>query len=140
MTSKELKKAVLNGELDARFTADCGITAEGLAAHRERVARAIERFEAHYGTDRDVSLYSVGGRSEISGNHTDHNHGRVIAASINLDIIAVAAKRDDGVIAVKSEGFPEDVVLPEANEAPDESKFFKSAAILAGRSANRSVL
>lgn len=132
MTSEALKKSVLHGELDPTFISECGISAEGLAAHRERVARAIERFEAHYGKDRDVSLYSVGGRSEISGNHTDHNHGRVIAASINLDIIAVAAKRDDGVIAVKSEGFPEDVVLPEANEAPDKSKFFTSASIIAG--------
>ena len=132
MTSSALKKKVLDGELDQAFASDCGVSGENLAAHRERVARAIERFEKHYGKDRDVSLYSVGGRSEISGNHTDHNHGCVIAASINLDIIAVAAKRDDGVIAVKSEGFPEDVVLPEANEEPDPEKYFTSASIIAG--------
>lgn len=132
MTSEELRKKALSGELDACFTAECGISAENCEAYRRRVADAVGEFEKLYGTDRDVSLFSVGGRSEISGNHTDHNHGRVIAASINLDVIAVAAKRDDGVIAIKSEGFPEDVVPAEAAAAPDESKFFTSAAIIAG--------
>lgn len=133
MTSEALKKSVLAGELDARFASDCGIG--DAVSYRARVIAAVEEFEKLYGADRDVSLYSVGGRSEISGNHTDHNHGRVIAASINLDILAVAAKRDDGVISVKSEGFPEDVVPAEAANAPDESKFFTSASIIAGMEA-----
>ena len=115
MTVSELKNKVLSGEFDAKFAAECGIGADRADANRARVAAAIDAFAEIYGADRDgVELFSVGGRSEISGNHTDHNHGRVIAASINLDIIAVAAKRDDGVIRVKSEGFPEDVV-PEKN-------------------------
>lgn len=133
MTVSELKNKVLSGEFDAKFAAECGIGADRADANRARVAAAIDAFAEIYGADRDgVELFSVGGRSEISGNHTDHNHGRVIAASINLDIIAVAAKRDDGVIRVKSEGFPEDVVPAECAEAPDESKFFTSASIIAG--------
>lgn len=132
MTASELKSKVLSGELDGRFSADCGIGADRMESHRARVAGAIDEFVKLYGADRDVHLFSVGGRSEISGNHTDHNHGRVIAASINLDIIAVAAKRGDGVIAIKSEGFPEDVVPAEAANAPDESKYFTSASIIAG--------
>ena len=132
MLSSELKKTILAGGLDSRFASDCGITDARMTAHRERVAKAIGEFEKIYGEDRDVELFSVGGRSEISGNHTDHNHGRVIAASINLDIIAVAAKRDDGTISIKSEGFPEDVVPAEAANAPDEAKFFTSASIIAG--------
>ncbi len=130
----ELKKLVTDGGLDAKFAAECGISQDMMEGHRARVLAAAEEFGKLYDQngERDVFLYSVGGRSEISGNHTDHNYGRVIAASINLDIIAIAAAREDGVVAVKSEGFPEDVVEAAAAEAPDESKFFTSASIIAG--------
>ncbi len=101
------------------------------AAEKERFLGLIAGYEELYG-DGDVSLYSVGGRSEISGNHTDHNHGRVIAAAVNLDVIAAAAPSDDGYIRIKSEGFPEDVVPPEASERPDPSMYYTSAAIIAG--------
>lgn len=77
------------------------------------------------------TLFSVPGRSEVSGNHTDHNHGKVLAASIDLDIIAVATRTDDGIIAVKSEGFPEDVVKI-SEIAVDESKFATSFAVIEG--------
>ncbi len=76
---------------------------------RERIKKAVEAFTALYG-ERDYSVFSVSGRSEISGNHTDHNRGEVLAASVSLDIIAVAAPTDDGKIYVKSEGFSEHTV------------------------------
>ena len=72
------------------------------------------------------------GRSEISGNHTDHNHGKVLAGSINLDIIAIASKTDDGVIRIKSKGFDEDVVDICEYTEPLEGDFFKSKALIAG--------
>ena len=59
---------------------------------------------------RDVSLFSAPGRTEIGGNHTDHNHGLVLAGGISLDAIAVAAKNDDGIIRIKSAGYPMDSV------------------------------
>ena len=131
MTILELKNTVLSGGIDSALTEKLSVPADKVCAQRERYARAADEFLALYG-DGEVSLYSVGGRSEISGNHTDHNYGRVIAASVNLDILAVVKKTDDGVIRVKSEGFDEDVVLPDAVNAPDEAKFFTSAAIIAG--------
>jgi len=131
MTILELKNTVLSGGIDSALTDKLSVKADHVPLQRQRYAKAADEFCALYG-DGDVSLYSVGGRSEISGNHTDHNCGRVIAASVNLDILAIAKKTDDGVIRVKSEGFDEDVVLPEAVNAPDESKFFTSAAIIAG--------
>ncbi len=134
MKLNELKNLVISGGLDADLDAKCGIGARRIEKYRARICRLIDEFAEAYDKEgvRDVALFSVGGRSEISGNHTDHNYGRVIAASINLDIIAIAAKRDDGVVRVKSEGFPEDVVPAEAVDAPDESKFFTSASIIAG--------
>ena len=131
MTICELKNKILAGGIDAALTDGLSVPADKIPGQRERYAKAADEFEKLYG-DGDVSLYSVGGRSEISGNHTDHNFGRVIAASVNLDILAVVKKTDDGTIRIKSEGFPEDVVAPAAVEAPDESKFFTSEAIIAG--------
>ena len=76
---------------------------------RERIKKAVESFTALYG-EQEYSVFSVSGRSEISGNHTDHNRGEVLAASVSLDIIAVAAPTDDGKIYVKSEGFSQNEV------------------------------
>ncbi len=131
MTAIEIKKIIADGGIDSTLTDGLAVPAEKLPAQRERYTAAVAQFESLYG-DGDISLYSVGGRSEISGNHTDHNYGKVIAASVNLDILAVAKKTDDGIIRIKSEGFPEDVVTPDEIDAPDEAKFFTSAAIIAG--------
>ncbi len=131
MTTTEIKSKILAGELDSTFVLGLSVPEERLPAERERYARAVDEFASIYG-DGDISLYSVGGRSEISGNHTDHNHGRVIAASVNLDILAVAKKTDDGTVRIKSEGFPEDVVEFSAVAEPDDAKYFTSAAIIAG--------
>jgi len=83
--------------------------ASDVKAKTERIERAVRRFEEIYGGG-DVTVFSVSGRSEICGNHTDHNRGEVLAASIDLDVIAVARRTDSGVIRVKSEGFDECVV------------------------------
>jgi len=131
MTITQLKETIASGGLDQALRTDLSIPEAQLSAQRQRYLDAAEAFASLYG-DGDISLYSVGGRSEISGNHTDHNYGCVIAASVNLDILALAKKRTDGVVRVRSEGFEEDVVSPDAIEAPDESKFYTSAAIIAG--------
>ncbi len=131
MNTSDLKKKILAGGIDSTLCSELSVLPDNVPAQRERYARAVDEFEKLYG-DGDVSLYSVGGRSEISGNHTDHNHGRVIAAAVNLDILAVVKPSEDGTIRIKSEGFDEDVVAKEAVEAPDEKKFFTSAAIIAG--------
>ncbi len=125
------KKLFQDGEMDATLTEALSVTEANVPGQRIRYATALDAFANLYG-DGDISVFSVGGRSEISGNHTDHNHGRVIAASVNLDILAIAKPTDNGVIRIQSEGFPEDVVAPAAIDAPDKDKFFTSAAIIAG--------
>ena len=129
MNIEMTKKHIADGGLDATFAAIYGEAA--VEMQKQRYLKAIDEFAEIYG-DRDITLYSVAGRSELSGNHTDHNFGCVIAASIDLDIIAVAAKRDDSVIRIKSEGFPEDVVDFATYNAPAEDKFGSSASIIAG--------
>ncbi len=81
--------------------------------------------------EREVSLFSAPGRSEVCGNHTDHNHGRVLAAGISLDAIAVASKNDTGVVSIKSKGYPMDVISCDALEV-DENNFGKSSELIRG--------
>ena len=106
---------------------------ENVDAQRKRYLDAVNEFYNIYG-ECEASIFSVPGRSELSGNHTDHNHGKVMAGSIDLDIIAVATKTDDSVIRIKSQGFPEDVVDIKTYKTPNELDFFKSNALIAGMS------
>ena len=129
MNTRTLLAGIESGNFDAALSSLYG--ADMLDVQRARYAKAVNEFVAIYGEAEDVNVFTVAGRSEISGNHTDHNHGCVIAASINLDIIAVAAKNGENTIRIKSEGFPEDVV-DITDETVDEAKFFTSGAIISG--------
>ena len=126
MNATKLKKLILDGAL-SKYSELYSDT----KAQSERFALAIDRFVSMYG-DREVEIFSVPGRSEVSGNHTDHNHGAVLAAAIDRDIIAIVAKNDDGVIRFRSEGYPEDIVS--IKETRDKSNFerYSSAALIAG--------
>ncbi len=101
-------------------------------AQKERFLNAIDAFTAAYGEDRDISVFSVSGRSEISGNHTDHNRGKVLAGAIDRDIIAIAARNDDGIIRFHSEGYPEDKVDTAKCANPDIFEHYSSASLIAG--------
>ncbi len=126
MKASELIRKIENGAL-----ASYGHIYADQGAQKARYLSLVRDFIELYG-DREASLFSVPGRTEVMGNHTDHNHGCVLAAAIDRDIIAVASPTDDGVIRVKSQGYPEDTV-PLA-DADDPSRFadFSSAALIAG--------
>ena len=129
MKTTQLLNYIKEGKLDSRLADIYG--SENVASQKERYIEAVSDFYEIYG-ERETELFSVPGRSEISGNHTDHNFGKVLAGSINLDIIAVSSKTDDGVIKIKSKGFPEDVIDTNSYTSPVESDFFKSGALIAG--------
>ena len=79
---------------------------EGVIAYQiKRYQGAIQKYEELFG-EQEVEIYSAPGRSEVGGNHTDHQHGEVLAASINLDAIAVVSKSVNDVIKLQSEGYP----------------------------------
>ena len=130
MTLPALLTAIDAGELDATF--DALGSAGGVAVQRERVKALCATFADKYGADREVGLFTVAGRSELSGNHTDHNLGCVIAASISLDVLAVASPRTDGVIRMWNDGFGEDTVDIAAYAEPDTDQFGTSASLIAG--------
>ena len=124
----EIIDHIENGFADGRFAALYG--ADRIGEQRKRYTDAVRAFEALYG-DGDCRILSVSGRSEISGNHTDHNRGCVLAASVDVDIIAVVKKTDGGVIRVKSKGFDEDV-CPLRGVPDKKSVRYSSKAIIYG--------
>ena len=127
MKSSELKKLLSDGALEKYSQIYANVPYQ-----TERMIKAIDRFSEMYGEDRDISLFSVPGRSEIMGNHTDHNYGCVLAGAIDRDIIAIAAKNDDGVVRFHSEGYPEDVVSMEDAKSPANFRKNSSRSLIGG--------
>ena len=128
MITSVLKTKLQNGDFNKELAHLYG---EGKVEKQiARYTDAVSEFEKLYG-ESEVSIFSVPGRSEISGNHTDHNQGCVLAGALDLDIIAVAKKTDDNIIRIKSKGFDEDVV-DVTNLDPNAYSNYGSASIIAG--------
>ena len=100
------RETIQSGAMDARFSRLYG----DAAAARARYLHIADLFEAAFTDGADLRFFSAPGRTEVCGNHTDHNHGCVLAAAINLDAVACAAKTDDHLIVVKSEHYPGDTI------------------------------
>jgi len=100
MTTENMKKLFRSGAKD-ELLMDIYLDEAKLAYQRDRYVAAIEQFEKLYGA-AEVSIYSAPGRSEIGGNHTDHQNGEVLAASVNLDAIAIVEAVDAPVVKVVS--------------------------------------
>lgn len=88
---------------------------------RQRYIKAIQAFEKHYGKG-EIMIFSAPGRSEIGGNHTDHQHGEVLAASVNVDTIGIVMPTEDKLVQVISEGYREITVSLEDLEQRGEEK------------------
>jgi len=95
-----------------------------------RYTRLLEKFRKTYGRE-EAFLFSSPGRTEIGGNHTDHNHGRVLAGAVNLDNIAAATPNGMNKVRISSEGYePFEVDLEVLNPLAEEQ--FTSAALVRG--------
>ncbi len=106
---------------------------EDCTAYRTRFLNAVSAFQKEFHADEtiEIGLFSAPGRTELGGNHTDHQGGHVLAGSVNADIIAVAAKRDNMEIHLKSEGMDADFV-DLSDLTPQEDEINTSAALLRG--------
>jgi len=125
----ELTAKIGNGQ-NPLFQELYGSDAAVLKAQAERYVAQMEDFKATFGTE-EVALFSAPGRTEVGGNHTDHQYGRVLAGAVNLDNIAVAAPNGTNIVRIKSVGYPQfeadlsDLVI-------DESKFSTSTSLVKG--------
>ena len=130
MKPQEFINAVKSGEMDEKLRTVYVLDSE-VEKQKPRYISLLEEFIKLFGDDRDVIITSAPGRTEVCGNHTDHNNGKVMAASINLDAIAVCAKSSDNRIRVKSQGH----AMNEVNITkllPDETEFGRSTAMVRG--------
>ena len=93
------------GSLDQRIK-EIYVDEQRVPYNRERYIRAIDRFTELFPSEKEIEIYSAPGRSEVCGNHTDHQNGMVLATSINLDAIAIVAKAEEPVIRLVSGDFP----------------------------------
>lgn len=100
-----VRESLEQGSLDQRIK-EIYVDEQRVPYNRERYIRAIDRFTELFPSEKEIEIYSAPGRSEVCGNHTDHQNGMVLATSINLDAIAIVAKAEELVIRLVSGDFP----------------------------------
>lgn len=110
-----------------------------VATQRARYRQLVAEFARLFPAQREVELFSAPGRTEVGGNHTDHNGGRVLAAAVDLDAIAAVAPNDDGVIRLHSAGYPPSTVHLTSLD-PVAAERYTSAALIRGVAARLQAL
>ncbi len=105
MLKTKISSGAYDNELKRVYVSD-----DEVLQQRERYVKLINFFEEEFGENNSLSFYSAPGRTEVCGNHTDHNNGKVLAAAVNLDAVAVCAKKDGNITRVKSVGYDMDAV------------------------------
>ena len=128
-SSKKLRECIMNGELDQVFL-ELYYDKASVEKQKQRYLNAIRNFELIYG-EKEVEIYSAPGRTEIGGNHTDHQNGKVLAASINLDSIAVVSKTEGMLVRVTSEGYS-DLSMDISSITPKKEEEGKTQALIRG--------
>lgn len=122
-----IKDKINGGNFDGVFEKLYG----DIDSARARFCNAVDCFDEYFQNDGERFLFSAPGRTEVGGNHTDHQHGCVLAGSVNLDVIAVVSKNDSGMVRIKSEGFDMDEVSI-TDLAPNNELFGKSSELIKG--------
>ena len=127
MQIKELKDAIAKGDaLRSLYGADTSV----IDTQKQRYAKLADEFVNSYG-DKELSVFRSPGRTEIGGNHTDHNHGRVLAGAVNLDNVAIASANGTDVVRILSSGYPQfEVNL--STLAPNKDEFYTSVGLVRG--------
>lgn len=123
-----VRESLEQGSLDQRIK-EIYVDEQRVPYNRERYIRAIDRFTELFPSEKEIEIYSAPGRSEVCGNHTDHQNGMVLATSINLDAIAIVAKAEEPVIRLVSGDFPMEEVDVEDLSMKEEEQSTTTALI-----------
>lgn len=127
-----LLEALDRGAYDKTISVLYGAERDTIAAALARVRGAAEAFHVHFATlGKEAALFSAPGRTEIGGNHTDHQHGHVLCAGVNLDVLACAAPNGTDTVHIISEGYPE-LKLSLSSLLPQKRERNTSAALVRG--------
>lgn len=131
MNTSLLKEKIQNGEFNEKISYIYACPSGDCGKYNQRFLKVIDGLEEQFGKKEEVRLFSAPGRTEIGGNHTDHQHGCVLAAGLNLDVLAAVSLNGTNIIRIKSEGYPVDEIdltMLDANEA----EYGKSSALIRG--------
>lgn len=124
----ETVEKLQSGELAQRLKR-VYLTDSEVKMQTERYISLAKDFEEIFGNREDIRFFSAPGRTEVGGNHTDHNHGRVLAAGINLDAVAIASKNNENIVRIKSRGYNMDTVDLSDLSVIDEDKDHSNALV-----------
>lgn len=127
----ELKELLKNKKLDDKFYKIYGGDKNSIEEAYLRLSSILESFQKIEKSD-NVQIFSASGRTELSGNHTDHNNGCVLTASINLDKLALVSKREDNKIIVYTNGIDNPDSIDINNLEIDKKEYGKSTALIRG--------
>jgi galactokinase len=129
----QLLQALRTGQQDGALAPLYALdgTAASLDQARARAIRVVEQFRSDFPDSTQAALFSGPGRTELGGNHTDHQHGRVLCGSVDLDMLACAAPNGLKVIRIHSQGYP-DLEIDLRETAPQEGERNTSAALVRG--------
>lgn len=132
MKTNELKTALKKGDFNEKIRYMYACEEEKASFYAGRYEEIIDGFaEAFEYEPEEMRLFSAPGRTEIGGNHTDHQHGCVLAASLNLDVIGAVALNGRDEIRIKSKGYPMDIIRLDELE-PSESEYDRASALIRG--------
>lgn len=121
MNSKEIIEKINSGSLDKKLMLLYGAGEDAIKKQKERYVHAVSSFEELYPGEEEIAIFSAPGRTEVCGNHTDHQHGCVLAAAVNLDAIAVVSFHNEKVIRLQSVGYEQEYIeLDNLNIHPEE--------------------
>ena len=120
METRRIISEIENGNYDNLFL-DIYVDEDKISYQKQRYVNAIESYIEEFGED-DVEIYRAPGRSEVGGNHTDHQHGEILAASINLDAIGIVKKTDDMKVSILSKGYTLTTISLENLDMQEEEK------------------
>lgn len=124
----DMKRALCDGRVQPLFEELYGPRQAQRQA--QRYLALLDRFAGSFAHE-EAMMFSTPGRTEVGGNHTDHNAGRVLAASVGLDVLTLAAPNGEGVIRLRSEGYPDVTVALDTLE-PVLAERYTSAALVRG--------
>lgn len=127
MNASEIKEKIKY--IDIEYICSC--RTEERSRYEARFEKVLDGFCETFGDGDGLRIFSAPGRTEIGGNHTDHQHGAVLAGGLNLDVIGVCRLNGTNEIRIKSEGYPMDIVNLSELEA-NEAEFGRSESLIRG--------
>lgn len=129
----ELSRDIKEGKLDEKIK-DIYVDESKLSYQKDRYIEALSEYARIFSDgnmDKEVEIYSAPGRSEIGGNHTDHQHGNVLAASINDDAVAIVGNANKDEVRILSKGY-DIITIPLSDIEKKDSEEGTTIALIKG--------